>query len=233
MLKARHHKTTAVQPPTAHLKNHPSKTGHCWRSKDELLSNVLLCTPTYGRTSVGWRVKTYLHQLCSLKDLPKAMNDRDGWKERQSGKFVLSERLDDDDDDDDCSSTEMALALNKPQTWPNRDDQLSTCARQLLIQRKEEKEDAIPMTILCPVDWGLLNTPTASLQRDKTNPNECPGHDTKQFDGEVPLMLKFLRNTEYPFHCHHSRSTLQNWIIWNRTVLTIKLSTYTKRNCLK
>ena len=31
--------------------------------------------------------------------------------------------------------------------------------------------------------------PRASLQRDKTPPNECPGYDTKQSNGEVPAML--------------------------------------------
>ena len=36
---------------------------------------------------------------------------------------------------------------------------------------------------------GLKNTPTASLQRGKTTPNECPGYDSKQSDGEVPVML--------------------------------------------
>ncbi len=34
---------------------------------------------------------------------------------------------------------------------------------------------------------GLYNTPTAPLQRD--TPHECPGYDTKQSDGEVPVML--------------------------------------------
>ena len=30
---------------------------------------------------------------------------------------------------------------------------------------------------------------TAPLQRGKTSPNECPGYDTKQSDGDVPVML--------------------------------------------
>ena len=38
--------------------------GHCWRNKDELISNVLLWTPTDGHTSVGWPAKIYIHQLC-------------------------------------------------------------------------------------------------------------------------------------------------------------------------
>ena len=33
-------------------------------------------------------------------------------------------------------------------------------------------------------------TPTAPLQRGKIHPpNECPRYDTKQSDGEVPVML--------------------------------------------
>ena len=37
---------------------------------------------------------------------------------------------------------------------------------------------------------GLQNTPTASLQRGKTPPNECPAYDTKQSDGEASVMLE-------------------------------------------
>ena len=43
---------------------------------------------------------------------------------------------------------------------------------------------------MLPNRLGLLNTPTASLQRGKTPPNYYPGYDTKQSDGEVPAMLE-------------------------------------------
>ena len=48
--------------------------GHCWRSRDELISDVLLCTPTYGRAKAGRPARTYIQQLCedtgcSPKDL--------------------------------------------------------------------------------------------------------------------------------------------------------------------
>ena len=33
--------------------------GHCWRSKDELIRNVRLWTPLYGRARVGQSAKTY------------------------------------------------------------------------------------------------------------------------------------------------------------------------------
>ena len=42
--------------------------------------------------------------------------------------------------------------------------------------------------------------PNASLQMGKASPtNECTGYGTKQFDDEVPEMLKILGNAEYPF----------------------------------
>ena len=59
--------------------------GHCSRSKDELLSDMLLWTPLDRQPSVGQPARTYLQQLCvdtghSLEDLPKVMDDRDKWK---------------------------------------------------------------------------------------------------------------------------------------------------------
>ena len=34
--------------------------GHCWRSKDELVSDVLLWTPTYGQAKAGRPARTYI-----------------------------------------------------------------------------------------------------------------------------------------------------------------------------
>ena len=61
--------------------------GHCWRSRYELISDVLLWTPTYGRAKVGRPARTYFQQLCedtgwSLENLPEAMNDRENWREK-------------------------------------------------------------------------------------------------------------------------------------------------------
>ncbi len=36
--------------------------GHCWRCRDELISNVLLWTPTYGRAKAGRPARTYIQQ---------------------------------------------------------------------------------------------------------------------------------------------------------------------------
>ena len=61
--------------------------GHCWRSKDELISDVLLWTPSHGRAKAGRPARTYIQQLCadtrcSPEDPPEAMDDREGWGER-------------------------------------------------------------------------------------------------------------------------------------------------------
>ena len=47
--------------------------------------------------------------------------------------------------------------------------------------------------IYCPVGWGCR---IHQLQ-DTPPPNECPGYDTKQSDGEVPAMLELwgMRST--------------------------------------
>ena len=38
---------------------------HCWRSKDELISDVLLWTPSHGRAKAGRPARTYILQLCA------------------------------------------------------------------------------------------------------------------------------------------------------------------------
>ena len=62
-------------------------TGNCWRSRDELISDVLLWNPSHGRAKAGWPVRTYIQQLCkdtaySPENLPEAMNNREEWRER-------------------------------------------------------------------------------------------------------------------------------------------------------
>ena len=59
---------------------------HCLRSKDELISDVLLWTPSHGPASVG-RPRTYLQHLCTdtggrLEDLPGVVDDSDECLER-------------------------------------------------------------------------------------------------------------------------------------------------------
>ena len=61
--------------------------GHCWRSREELIRDVLLWIPTHGRAKAGRPARTYIQQLCEdtgccPEDLPRAMNDREEWRER-------------------------------------------------------------------------------------------------------------------------------------------------------
>ena len=61
--------------------------GHYRRSGEELISEVVLWTPSHRQAMVLWPARTYIQQLCadtgcSLEDLPAAMDDREGWRER-------------------------------------------------------------------------------------------------------------------------------------------------------
>ena len=75
--------------------------GHRWRSKDGLISDILLWNSTHGHTNVGRPGSTYIEQLCAdigyiLEDLLEVMNNRDRC-ERKSGNSVLSTHFDNDD----------------------------------------------------------------------------------------------------------------------------------------
>ena len=61
--------------------------GHCWRSRDELIRDVHLWTPSHGRAKAGRPARTYIQQLCedtgcSLEDLLEAINDMEERRER-------------------------------------------------------------------------------------------------------------------------------------------------------
>ena len=56
--------------------------GNCWRSRDELISDVLIWTSTYGREKAGRPARTFIQQFCedtgcSPENLSEAMNDRE------------------------------------------------------------------------------------------------------------------------------------------------------------
>ena len=61
--------------------------GHCWKSKDELISDALKWNSSHGQTKIGRPDWTYQQQFCtdtgcSIEDVLGAMDDRDGWQER-------------------------------------------------------------------------------------------------------------------------------------------------------
>ena len=62
-------------------------SGHYWRRKNELISDLLQWTPSYRRASVVWPAKTYQQQFYTdtggrMEDLPRARDNRDEWRER-------------------------------------------------------------------------------------------------------------------------------------------------------
>ena len=87
------HETPTIRPLASHPKaiqvRRTRRAGHCWRSKDEFISDVLLWTPTYGQAKAGRPARTYIQQLCedtgcNPEDLLEAMNNREEWRERVS-----------------------------------------------------------------------------------------------------------------------------------------------------
>ena len=92
------HRTAAVKPLTSHLTNHSNTTNnmqeHCWRSKNELINNVLLWTSTHGRAGNDRPGSTLVYHLNTDTGCrPKGLTDR------ESVNSVLSVQLDDDNDD--------------------------------------------------------------------------------------------------------------------------------------
>ena len=94
-----------------------------------------------------------------------------------------------------------------------------------------------------------------SAKRYTANPNEYPGYDTKQSDGEVPVMLELWGMQSTPSlpsllgplllgvvapdsvifmgQIELNCVLILNSTAWNRTVLIFKLRTNAKLNCLK
>ena len=85
ILEATPYKIVVVWWLTSHLTDYPSKVG--WRSKDELMSDVLLWTFTHGHTSISQPTKTYIDQPCqTLRAILRTYKiDWDGWQETVKG----------------------------------------------------------------------------------------------------------------------------------------------------
>ena len=101
---ARHQLYDHMPPITKTIQARRTRhAGHCWINRDELISDVLLWTPSNDRAKAGRPAHTYIGLLCEdtgcrPEDLPEAMNDREKWRERESGISVLAAQHDDDDD---------------------------------------------------------------------------------------------------------------------------------------
>ena len=62
-------------------------SGHCWRNKCELASDIILWQPTHGERKRGRPRRTYVDQLmddtlCNVNELKTAMDDKDECKKR-------------------------------------------------------------------------------------------------------------------------------------------------------
>ena len=76
--------------------------GHCWRSRDELISDVLLWTPSHGREKAGRQHEHSFSNYVRIRDAVRKTCLR-RWTigksgERGSGISVLPARHDDDDE---------------------------------------------------------------------------------------------------------------------------------------
>ena len=117
MLRAISNKPGRQHPPKQQLYGHLppiTKTikvrrtrhaGHCWRSRDKLMSDVLLWTPSHGKQKQGDELEpTYSSSMrirgVSLRTCRKRWTIGRGG-ERGPGISLLAARQDDDDDDDD------------------------------------------------------------------------------------------------------------------------------------
>ena len=65
-------------------------SGHCWRSKNEAISNLVLWEPKHGKRSVRGQARTFVNLLDVDTRVPKgclpaAMGDRVGWRKTAIG----------------------------------------------------------------------------------------------------------------------------------------------------
>ena len=109
--------------------------------------------------------------------------------------------------------------------------------------------------ISCPVGWRWKINRQLLCRGVRTPPQRVSWYNTKQSDGEFPVMLELwgrrsissLPSLPAPFwsgvvapdrvlsmgQIELNIVLMLNWIAWNKTVLTFKLRTYAKLNCLK
>ena len=138
-MEASPHKAVATRPPTTHRKNYnvwrTRHAGHCWRSRDELISDALLWTSSYGRAKTGRPARIYILQFCAdtgciPEDLPGAMNDREGQ--------VF------------------------PGWWPNMVTMITLCGNKIIFVTKVMEFSHLPIfqNIACKYIWGVSENKT-------------------------------------------------------------------------
>ena len=90
VLAATPNKAPTIRPPVSHHENikvrRTRHAGHCWRSRDELISDVLLWTPTYGRAKAERPAGTYSSYV-RIRDVALKTYQR-RWTMGRSGERV-------------------------------------------------------------------------------------------------------------------------------------------------
>ena len=87
--------------------------GHCWRCRDEIISDIFPWTSSNGRAKAEGPAITYKQQFfadtgCRPEDLPEEMDDRKGWWERSRISVLIAWH---DDDDDICIHRAILLSV--------------------------------------------------------------------------------------------------------------------------
>ena len=70
-------------------------SGHCWRSKNEVASDLILWEPKHDKRSVGGQARTFVDLLeadtgVPRDCLPAAMDGRVGWRKKAMGGRLRS-----------------------------------------------------------------------------------------------------------------------------------------------
>ena len=105
-----------LPPVTKTIKIRRSRhSGHCWRSRDELLSDVILWTPSRGRAKQDVQLEQIYSSSVPILDVARKTSQNQ-WTIRRGGKrgsgiSVLIAWH--DDDDDICSPTWVEHSIGK------------------------------------------------------------------------------------------------------------------------
>ena len=116
MLRAILNKSWKQHPPKQQLCGHlppimktiqvrwTRHVGHCWRSKDELISDIFLWTPSHRQAKAGWQARTDKQQLCADTECSLEDPSWEQWTIEMGGeggslRFMWAAWDDDDDDD--------------------------------------------------------------------------------------------------------------------------------------
>ena len=99
------YKEAAVRAYTTHHENYQIwrsiHAEHCWRSRDEVISDILLWTPSHGWANAGRPARTYIQRSVPIQHMA-LKTYREQWTidvggKRRSGRCMRKERKDDED----------------------------------------------------------------------------------------------------------------------------------------